>query len=195
MFKRPLMILLMVSLALLLGGCALSPQQLSPEPRVDTDRLRLQAQGQPVRLVVVDGRTQQIIGTRGGLYAATSNLILPSADIVPKLKSQVDRGLRLLGFVPSESPAAPQLTVTLTLVDYQALRSGINAESSVRASLVAEAQNRTRRYKGAYTATMTRSFPNSPDKRANNQLLTQVLSDALDRMFSDQGITQELLGR
>jgi len=193
MLKRPLLMLFAVSLTLILGGCALSPQKLSPKPEVDTDRLSLQAQGQPIRLVVVDGRTEQEIGTRGGVYGGTSYLTLPTNDILPKLKTQVDRGLRLLGFVPGEDSNAPQLTVTLTLVDYQAVRAGINAQSSVRASLSAQTENGNRRYQGLYTSTVTRSFPSSPDKRANNQLLTQVLSDALDRLFADKGMVKELL--
>jgi len=195
MLKRPLLMLFAVSLTLILGGCALSPQKLSPKPEVDTDRLSLQAQGQPIRLVVVDGRTEQEIGTRGGVYGRTSYLTLPTNDILPKLKTQVDRGLRLLGFVPGEDSNAPQLTVTLTLVDYQAVRAGINAQSSVRASLSAQTENGNRRYQGLYTATVARSFPNSPDKRANNQLLTQVLSDALDRLFADKGMVKELLAQ
>jgi len=192
MLKRPLL-MLFACLTLILGGCALSPQKLSPKPEVDTDRISLQAQGQPIRLVVVDGRTEQEIGTRGGVYGTTSYLSLPTNDILPKLKTQVDRGLRLLGLVPGEDSNAPQLTVTLTLVDYQAVRAGINAQSSVRASLSVQTENGNRRYQGIYTSTVTRSFPNSPDKRANNQLLTQVLSDALDRMFADKGMVQELL--
>jgi len=192
MLKRPLL-MLFACLTLILGGCGLSPQKLSPRPEVDTERLSLQTQGQPIRLVVVDGRTEQEIGTRGGLYGGTSYLTLTSNDILPKLKTQVDRGLRILGFVPSADRNAPQLTVTLTLVDYQAVRTGVNAQSSVRASLSVQTENGNRRYQGIYTATVARSFPNSPDKRANNQLLTQVLSDALDRMFADKGIVQELL--
>jgi len=195
MLKRPLLMLFTVSLTLILGGCALSPQKLSPRPVVDTDRLSLQTQGQPIRLVVVDGRTEQEIGTRGGIYGNTSYLTLPTNDILPKLKSQVDRGLRVLGFVPGEDRNAPQLTVTLTMVDYQAVRSGINSQSNVRASLSAQTESGNRRYQGIYTATLSRNFPNSPDKRANDQLLTQVLSDALDRLFADKGMLQELFAQ
>jgi len=195
MLKRSLLVLLVLAFSLLLGGCGLSPQRLSPQPQVDTDKLQLQAQGQPVRLVVIDGRTQPIIGMRGGLYPNSSTLTVASDDILPKLKTQVDRGLRLLGFVPGDDRRAPQITVTLSMLDYQAIRTGINSESSVRASLAAETENGARRYQGVYTATMTRGFPNSPDKRQNNQLLSEVLSDALDRMFADQGMVKELFSQ
>jgi len=193
MLKRPLLMLFAAGLSLILNGCALSPQKLSPRPEVDTTKLSLQTQAKPIRLVMVDGRSAQEIGTRGGIYGNSSYITLPTNDILPTLKNQVDRGLRLLGFVPSEDRSAPVLTVTLALVDYQVVRTGVNAESSVRASLSAHVENRTRRYDGIYTATVTRGFPNSPDKRSNNQLLTQVLSDALDRMFDDKAIVQELL--
>jgi len=193
MLKRPLLLLFVVGLSLMLGGCALSPQSLSPKPEIDTDKISLQAQGQPLRLRVVDGRSEQVIGTRGGVYGQTSYITLTSKDILPKLENQIDRGLRLLGFVPGEDSNAPLLTVTLTLVDYQAPRAGINARSDVRVGLSAQTENGNRRYQGMYTATISRNFPNSPDKRANNQLLTQVLSDALDRLFADKGMVQELL--
>jgi len=194
MLKHPLLAWLCVqSLVLMISGCALSPQQLSPRPEVDTEKLQLKTHGRPIRLVVNDGRTQEVIGTRGGIYGSSSTLTVPTNDILPKIKTQVERAVHALGFVPGEDSNAPQLTVTLTLLDYQTTRSGINALSNVRAILTADTQNGGRRYQGVHTAMLSKGFPNSPDKRANDQLLTQVLSDALDRVFADQGIVQELL--
>jgi len=195
MLKRPLLALLAMLCLGFLTGCALSPQQLSPTPEIDINRLQLVTQNQPVQLVVVDGRTQQGIGSRGGIYASSSNLTVATDDITHKLKNQVDRGLRVLGFTPIEHGNVPRLTVTLSSINYQTLRVGINAEVSVRVDLIAETVTSGRRYQGRYTATLTKKFPSTPNTKANNQLVTEAMSDALNRMFADHGVTQQLLGR
>ena len=65
-----LLLSLMTASALVLGGCALSPQQLT---RNRSQRpLTAVGHGQPVVVKVVDGRPGPSLGTRGGSYADTS---------------------------------------------------------------------------------------------------------------------------
>lgn len=85
-----LLLSLMTASALVLGGCALSPQQLDPQP-VLKGPLTAVGHGQPVVVKVVDGRPGPSLGTRGGLYADTSTLTVRSEDVVPKLRPRPRR--------------------------------------------------------------------------------------------------------
>ena len=62
-------------LAVVLAGCAHSPQQLNVKPGV-TPPLSQVARQQPVVVPVQDSRSSPVLGTRGGLYPDTSNLTI-----------------------------------------------------------------------------------------------------------------------
>ena len=124
MLQRLLFGLIAVT-SLTLAGCAHSPQQLSPQPKL-TAQLAPVGQGQPVVVRVVDGRPSPTLGTRGGLYPETSAISVASADIVPKLQAQAEAAVRLLGFTPSPNALnAPQVTVTLVELKYQSPKEGM----------------------------------------------------------------------
>lgn len=110
--------------ALTLTGCALSPQQLDPNPKL-TGTINPVGQGQPVVVRVVDGRSSPALGTRGGLYPETSSIIVPADKLLPKLQAQTEAAVRLLGFTPSANAYnAPQLTLTLAELKYQSPKEG-----------------------------------------------------------------------
>jgi uncharacterized lipoprotein len=179
--------------SLLLTGCALSPQQLSPQPKLKTELVAV-GQGQPVVVRVVDQRPSPDLGTRGGLYAETSAVSVPSANILPQLQAQTEAAVRLLGFVPSPAASnAPQLTVILDSLKYQSPKEGVYVtEANIAATLKAEVQNSSRRYNGRYTATLNQRFGMAPNQATNTKLVSDVLSDALTRLFKDPTIGQLL---
>lgn len=88
MLQRLLFGLITVT-SLTLVGCAHSPQQLSPEPKL-TAQLAPVGHGQPVVVRVVDGRPSPTLGTRGGLYPETSAITVQGArscrSCKPRLK-------------------------------------------------------------------------------------------------------------
>src|SRR5690606_41065709 len=54
------------------------------------------------------------------LYAETSAISVPSANILPQLQAQAEAAVRLLGFTPTPSASdVPRLTVTLAELKYQ----------------------------------------------------------------------------
>ncbi|MBO6279364.1 MAG: hypothetical protein J6N20_18390, partial [Pseudomonas sp.] len=109
MLQRLLFGLITVT-SLTLVGCAHSPQQLSPQPKLTT-QLAPVGRGQPVVVRVVDGRPSPTLGTRGGMYPETSAISVSSADLVPKLQAQAEAAVRLLGYTPtSNAMNAPTLT-------------------------------------------------------------------------------------
>ena len=80
---------LLAMASLTLAGCVHSPQQLSPQPVLNT-QLAAVGRGQPVVVRVVDGRPSPVLGTRGGMYPETSAIVVRGQDILPKLQAQAE---------------------------------------------------------------------------------------------------------
>lgn len=179
--------------SLTLSGCALSPQQLEPQPLVNGP-LQAVGQGQPVSVNVVDGRTSPVLGTRGGLYPETSSISVNGQTLLPRLQAQADAGTRLLGFTPSANALnAPQITLTLVELSYQSPKEGTYVtEANIRAVFRADVQNQGRRYSGRYSASLNQRFGMAPNEATNSKLVSEVLSDALSRVFKDPSIAQAL---
>ncbi|WP_312225593.1 YajG family lipoprotein [Stutzerimonas nitrititolerans] len=178
---------------LALAGCAHSPQQLDPSPKL-TSEISPVGQGQPVVVRIVDGRSSPTLGTRGGLYPETSAVSVPGAKLLPKLQAQSEAAVRLLGFTPSANAYnAPQLTLTLADLKYQSPKEGLYVtEANIGATFRVEVQNGGRRYTGRYGATLNQRFGMAPNEQTNTKLVSDVLSDALTRVFKDQNIGQLL---
>ncbi|KKJ98429.1 lipoprotein [Stutzerimonas stutzeri] len=176
-------------LGMSLVGCAHSPQQLDPTPKLN-GTINPVGQGQPVVVRVVDARPSPTLGTRGGLYPETSAVIVPSAKVIPKLQAQTEAAVRLLGFTPSPNAYnAPQLTLTLAELKYQSPKEGLYVtEANIGATLKIEVQNAGKRYNGRYGASLNQRFGMAPNEQTNTKLVTDVLGDALTRVFRDDNI-------
>ncbi|MBE7375995.1 YajG family lipoprotein [Pseudomonas lopnurensis] len=180
---------LVTVLGMSLVGCAHSPQQLDPNPKLN-GTINPVGQGQPVVVRVVDARPSPTLGTRGGLYPETSAVIVPSAKVIPKLQAQTEAAVRLLGFTPSPNAYnAPQLTLTLAELKYQSPKEGLYVtEANIGATLKVEVQNAGKRYNGRYGASLNQRFGMAPNEQTNTKLVSDVLSDALTRVFRDENI-------
>lgn len=191
--KKHLLFGLVAALGVALVGCAHSPQQLRPQPKLTTALVPV-GQGQPVVVRVVDGRASPVLGTRGGLYPETSNISVQSQDILPRLQAEAEAAVRLLGFTPSPNAYnAPQLTLTLADLKYQSPKEGSYVtEADISASIRADVQNSARRYSGRYGASLNQRFGMAPNQETNTKLVSDVLSDALTRAFKDPTIGQML---
>ncbi|MBD9415422.1 hypothetical protein IB234_12740 [Pseudomonas sp. PDM16] len=191
--KKHLLFGLVAALGVALVGCAHSPQQLRPQPKL-TSALVAVGQGQPVVVRVVDGRQSPVLGTRGGLYPETSAISVQGQDILPRLQAEAEAAVRLLGFTPSPNAYnAPQLTLTLAELKYQSPKEGSYVtEADISASIRADVQNSARRYSGRYGASLNQRFGMAPNQETNTKLVSDVLSDALTRAFKDPTIGQML---
>ncbi len=185
MLPRPLFGLLAV-FALALGGCAHSPQALSPQVKINAPVTAV-GQGQPVVVRVTDGRASPNLGTRGGLYPETSTISVSTKDILPKLQAQAEAGVRLLGFTPTANAHnAPQITFTLADLKYQSPKEGLYVtEADLKAAIRVDVQNSRRRYTGRYGSSLNQRFGMAPNQATNTKLVSDVLSDALTRAFKD----------
>lgn len=143
---------------------------------------------------VVDGRASQSLGTRGGMYPETSTISVSGNDVVPKLQAQAEAAVRLLGFTPTPNASnAPQLTVTLAELKYQSPKDNLYVtEATIGATFRADVRNGGRSYNGRYGASLDQRFGMAPNQDTNTQLVGDVLSDALTRLFKDPTIGQVL---
>ncbi|GGD11387.1 YajG family lipoprotein [Halopseudomonas salina] len=188
-----LSMLVVAGLALVLVGCAHSPQQLSVQPELLVP-LNPVARQQPVIVTVRDTRSSKVLGTRGGIYPDSSSITV-SEQTLPKVRQQVEQGLRQLGFnvVPEGTPNANNLTVSLAELKYQSpTATTYVTEANIGATFVAEAQAANTRYQGRYGATAQHRFGYAPNQATNTRLVSEVMSDALTRVFKDPEIVRVL---
>ena len=180
-------------LAALLAGCAHSPQQLAVKPTVTTP-LGQVARQQPVVVTVQDSRSSPVLGTRGGLYPDTSNLTIhPQA--IDHVRQQVEQALGKLGFqvVPQGTPNANSLVVSLAELSYVSPKEGVYVtQADISAAFTAEVRSMNQRYNGRYSASAQHRFGYAPNQATNTRLVTEVMSDALSRIFRDPEITRIL---
>ena len=112
---------------------------------------------------------------------------------MPKLQAQAETAVRLLGYTPSANAYnAPQLTLTLAELKYQSPKDGVyvTRPTSPRPS-APTVQNSSRRYTGRYGASLNQRFGMAPNQATNSKLVSEVLSDALTRVFKDPTIAPD----
>lgn len=192
MLKRSGMLLL-AALTAALVGCAHSPQQLTVQPQINKP-LNPVAQQQPVTVQVQDTRQSKILGTRGGIYPDSSNITI-SDSTLSAVRQQVENALRQLGFnvVPQGTPNANSLTLNLSDLSYQSPKSSVYVtQADISATFVAQARNMNKNYQGRYSSSLQQRFGYAPNEQTNTQLVTDVMSDALTRVFQDPAIIQIL---
>ncbi|WP_280563989.1 MULTISPECIES: YajG family lipoprotein [unclassified Chromohalobacter] len=179
---------------LLMNGCAQSPQILQVKPDIGTD-LPHTGNGQAIVLDVVDGRRSDVLGTRSGSPAATSTIRVPAHDVIPKLQTQAEQALHRMGFSLAEDSNA-NATLTLTLADLSYAPGEADAPlldaAQLQAVLRAQVANDGGTYTGTYTAKRKQSFAIKPDWDANNRMVSDLLSNALQRAFSDPELSRQL---
>ena len=176
-------------------GCAYSPQQLTPQPLIPGNTLQAIGHGQAVTVRFVDARSSEVLGTRGGLYPDSSTVSVSKADLLPKMQTQAEAAVRLLGFTPSvaENDSAPKLILTLHDLSYQAPKGSLYVtKTSVGAVLTVEVEHSGSRYSGRYVSSIEQDFVETPDETQNNQWISDALSDVLQRVFTDPAVTKLL---
>lgn len=180
-------------LAVALSGCAHSPQQLNVAPSVTTPLSRV-AQQQPVVVTVRDSRSSPVLGTRGGLYPDSSSLTI-NPQAVSHLREQVEQAMAKLGFqvVAEGTPNANSLVVSLAELTYISPKEGVYVtQADLGAAFTAEARSANQRYNGRYSASAQHRFGYAPNQATNTRLVTEVMSDALSRIFKDPEIIRIL---
>lgn len=174
---------------LILAGCQ-NPQYLQVEPELTQNVPRV-GNGQSVTVNVVDGRESDVLGTRDGVAMSTSTITVEAYTLIPQLQTQAEAALTRMGFAPTTQSAEgrPSLTLTLTQLNYQESDAQlILDEALLIARMRAVVENQNTIYTGNYTSKRTQSYALTPDAEKNTRMVSELLSDVLNRTFSDPQI-------
>lgn len=172
-----------------LTGCGLSPQQLQPEPRL-SGQLEQVANGQTVVVSIEDQRESNVLGYRGGMYAETNALTLEGATVFPRLQAEMEVGLRMRGFnIATPEQARNDLRLIISEAEYSVAEDRTFASKvELRLVMTVEVKNGTQIFRGRYTETLSKPFAKAPSDKGNNQLVSEVMSTALERIFADDDL-------
>ena len=177
-----------------LAGCA-SPQYLQLNPTRSAN-VPQTGSGQQVTVVAVDARPSEVIGTRAGGSMSTAQITVNSHELIPQLQAEAERAARDMGFTPTREAAQdrPSLTLELASLHYGRGDSGqpLIDEARIEGVFRAIAQNQGTTYTGTYASRRTQGYAIKPGEDANTRMLNDLLSDGLNRAFSDPELGQLL---
>lgn len=166
-----------------LGACALSPQSVQVNPRVTVQDSLKESLDSKISVTVFDERLSRVIGYRGGVYE--SSAITTSDDLSLALRSAVEFGLRELGAEVVSAGDVPQFQLYLDELEYKVPEGSYVTRVSVKSRVRVVVQNGGQQFEGTYSADITERVPKAPSDSKNQELVDQVLSDVLNRLFED----------
>ena len=167
----------------LLPGCALSPQRVTLTPSVTVAAEDI-GQGRTVKVLATDARSNDLVGTRGGIYGKTS-VIRTGNDVAAEIRQQLLTGLRAQGFVDGGNEAAIQVRATIKDLSYRVPEGAVATSADMAVTLEVVAERGGARHTSTYRSEMNRRFPVSPSETQNEAWLNELLGDTLQRFFVD----------
>lgn len=185
--------LIIAALALLMGGCALSPQRIQVQPNVNVPTVN-RGNNMPVQVIAVDSRERQAFGSRGGVYKETA-LVQPANDVHQAIAEAVRGGLQSQGFnAYNPGPEATTLEVRLEKLDYIPEQGSVVNEVTLNLELLAEARRGPTTHTGTYKSSVVHDLPFTPSAARNQTMVNDILGQAIQRMLEDPEMLNFLSG-
>lgn len=176
--------ILTVCMALLLGACALSPQQVTINPTLESGKSNI-GEGRTLSVEVVDAREQPAIGSRGGMYKDTS-LITPANDLADAIRDASARKFREMGFVVQAAKgASADITIFVDELSYRDPDSSVGFEVELESILRVVAKQNGDTYTGRYQVKNKKTYATVSGRDRNEEMINETLSGALQRLFND----------
>jgi len=175
---------LLLVVVTLLAACAYSPQQITVSPVINTETESYGA-GRGLTVSVEDARNSKELGSRGGAYKDTS-LITIGNDLEEAVKRAAKAELAVQGFnVNTTETETPNVNIIINTLKYdipmQAVGKTIYLEMVLQ--VVATAGKET--YTGNYKTNSSRETALTPSMAQNEEMVNDILSKTLLRLFSD----------
>ena len=175
--------------ALVLGGCALSPQIVDISPRPDVPDGTSVANANTIGIEVNDARGSREIGSRGGIYRDTAT-ISTAGGMTRSLRNIIAGAFATLGYTVVASGADATLTVDVTELRYNAQGDNNVRKVETVAALATTCRNGGFTQTNNYRVTDAKDVLKAPSGGANEEMINQTLASALERMFNDNRLLE-----
>lgn len=176
----------LIMFVLVIGGCALSPQVIVIDPDLYVEKTSTATKPVILRLDVVDGRSSEFIGKRGGIYEETSDI---STD--PNMNASISRKLATtlnsMGYMVARQGEASDaaLTVRITSIDYKINKEKVLYKVETKVDIQAVCRKGTREFTGGYSAIRKKEYVKVPTMGQNETIVNEAVSVALQTMLKD----------
>lgn len=193
----PLLLQLFIGLSVLsIMGCALSPQNVSLQPRVNVAADPI-GRGRPLTLIVTDQRSQQTFGSRGGVYETA--LLTPRNNVSDAVYKALAERLTAGGFTITQASVNSDLSLEVIIknIDYvvrenAALSGPLINEVSVHAVIEAVVNNRGLIRSGQYQANSARRQVGYLSAAENEFIINEVIAQVLQQLLQDRDVLSSL---
>ena len=173
-----------IAVSLLVAACAYSPQQITVNPLINTAAENY-GNGRVVKVVVEDGRANKALGSRGGIYKDTS-LITISNSLTDAIARAAQANLAVQGFtVNSADENAALIKIIVDELSYDVPEQSVGKKVLLGAVLKLEVSAGGESYSGKYKTNSERQTVVTPTMGRNEEMINTLLSDTLQRVFSD----------
>ncbi len=174
---------LLIAATLSLTGCALSPQTITiaPTPNVPTEHI---GQNRVIGLSVLDEREKKSLGSRGGIYADSSN-ISPANDVATAVETAMKTGLQAQGYQLGSADASAVLKVSVTRLSYEVPAGTVASTANISATVRVTAERNGSNLSTDYSSTVTRKLPVAPTAAQNEKWVNELLGETIARFFAD----------
>jgi uncharacterized lipoprotein len=181
---------LMMSFALL-GGCALSPQVVNIAPQASVSGPAY-GQGRGATVEVISKLPSKTLGSRGGIYSETSTITINN-DLSAAVKLTAEHALQQLGFSNTSSATPADITISIETLTYSSqvkkLIYHVDVETALKVTTVINGSV----HEGNYRTEGAHQFTQAPNEEKNAKVINKLLSDTLDRAFSDPNLAKFML--
>lgn len=174
----------LVILVILLAGCAYSPQQITVSPVINTETESYGA-GRGLTISVEDARSNKALGSRGGTYKDTS-LITIDNGLEQAIKRVAKAEFAVQGFNVNTSEAdTSSVAVIVNTLNYDMRKKTVGKTIYLAAVLQVVATVGNETYTRKYKTNTSHKTAMTPGMAQNEEMINDILSKTLVRLFSD----------
>lgn len=174
----------LLALAALASGCALSPQTIEITPVVQVVPAEV-GNGHSVQVLANDNRSSPVLGSRGGVYGRTST-ISSGNDVAEAVREAMQAALGRRGFEIVGGEAQTRLTFNVEQLSYSVPAGTVATSADISIVVKAIAERSDLRHEATYRSTLNRRFPVAPSAAQNELYVSELLGETLQRFFSDE---------
>ena len=175
----------------LLSACALSPQVVDIYPQVNVSGPAY-GQGRQIAVQVLDKRDSQILGSRGGVYDASSTITINN-NLANAVLQTAEDGLKQLGFNGNSSAQPAKMVISIEKLTYDTRQKNLLYHIDLEATIKVNTTIAGNIHEGHYKTQGNHQFGQAPETAKNASILNKLISDTIDQALSDTNLAKFVL--